>query len=615
MIEIPPKFAGMPPVHPKAREQGRLDAWQGAKGLAEDVRQYGQWMRDEAEKRIGHLYPKVKITPEMAEERPDLREYVGEELTVIAWLWARTVKSPNPAYRDIDVPLASTFWLSTKKGKEAYIEPVVNGGQYRFEVRVGLPDNVEYVKIGTKISRGSFRCLLSNTPILYSYIDDEANAGRMGSRLMAIVAEGRRERIYLSPTDDMETDAISSSVSLWKPETPCRGTFASNAQGRRYGFYTFGDYFTPRQLVALTTFSDLVGEARERVKADAIAAGMPDDGRGLEAGGGGATAYADAVAVYLGIAVDKASDKWSSIASWDVTRDNVRNTFGRQAIPMVWDYAETGILSDSGGSWINCIDWIWKVIASLPGTSNGFSQQADAQNQTLSNNKIISTDPPYYDNIGYADLSDFFYVWLRRSLKSILPSLFTTMAVPKAEELVATPYRHGSKQAAEAFFMEGMTKALHQLAIQAHPAFPVTIYYAFKQSETKDGGTTSTGWEAFLDAVMKAGFSVTGTWPMRTEMGNRMVGMGSNALASSIVLVCRKRDPNAPPISRTEFIRALRTELPEALKDMTGGKEGDNPDSHLWIWLRHPSAPVWRSTPGTRRYLRQTAPRYLSMMP
>jgi len=577
MIEIPPKFAGMPPVHPKAREQGRLDAWQGAKGLAEDVRQYGQWMRDEAEKRIGHLYPKVKITPEMAEERPDLREYVGEELTVIAWLWARTVKSPNPAYRDIDVPLASTFWLSTKKGKEAYIEPVVNGGQYRFEVRVGLPDNVEYVKIGTKISRGSFRCLLSNTPILYSYIDDEANAGRMGSRLMAIVAEGRRERIYLSPTDDMETDAISSSVSLWKPETPCRGTFASNAQGRRYGFYTFGDYFTPRQLVALTTFSDLVGEARERVKADAIAAGMPDDGRGLEAGGGGATAYADAVAVYLGIAVDKASDKWSSIASWDVTRDNVRNTFGRQAIPMVWDYAETGILSDSGGSWINCIDWIWKVIASLPGTSNGFSQQADAQNQTLSNNKIISTDPPYYDNIGYADLSDFFYVWLRRSLKSILPSLFTTMAVPKAEELVATPYRHGSKQAAEAFFMEGMTKALHQLAIQAHPAFPVTIYYAFKQSETKDGGTTSTGWEAFLDAVMKAGFSVTGTWPMRTEMGNRMVGMGSNALASSIVLVCRKRDPNAPPISRTEFIRALRTELPEALKDMTGGKEGTTP--------------------------------------
>jgi len=576
MIEIPPKFAGMPPVHPKAREQGRLDAWQGAKGLAEDVRQYGQWMRDEAEKRIGHLYPKVKITEEMAAERPDLREYVGEELTVIAWIWTRTVKSPNPAYRDVDVPLASTFWLSKKKGKEAYIEPVVNGDQYRFEVRVGMPDDPEKVKAGTKTSRGAnFRCIVSDTPITGDYIKEESKSGRLGAKLLAIVAEGVRGRVYLSPIPDQEMIAQDVKAE-WMPETPI--PYDTRALWIViYGFKRFGELFTPRQLVALTTFSDLVGEARERVKADAIAAGMPDDGRGLEAGGAGATAYADAVAVYMGLAIDRLGDRSSTICSWDSGYVKIRNTFGRQAIPMTWDYAEGNPFSDSTGNWQSMVEWVSKVIENSSANPDSYCINRDAQNQIISQYKIVSTDPPYYDNIGYADLSDFFYVWLRRSLKQIFPSLFTTMAVPKAGELVASAYRHGSKQAAESFFMDGMTKVLQNLAALAHPAFPVTIYYAFKQSETKDGGTTSTGWETFLDAVMKAGFSVTGTWPMRTEMGNRMVGMGSNALASSIVLVCRKRDPNAPPISRTEFIRALRTELPEALKDMTGGKEGTTP--------------------------------------
>lgn len=575
MIEIPPKFAGLPPVHPKAREQGRLDAWQGAKGLAEDVRQYGQWMRDEAEKRIGHLYPKVKITEEMAAERPDLREYVGEELTVIAWIWARTVKSPNPAYRDVDVPLASTFWLSKKKGKEAYIEPVVNGGQYRFEVRVGMPDDPERVTTGTKpAGRGSnFECLLSKTPISGKYIKEEAQAGRMGSVLMAVVAEGKRSRVYLPPTPQIE-DVVRQANPKWRPEQELIGKSAD--QLPLYGMSKYWQIFTPRQLVALTTFSDLVGEARERVKADAIAAGMPDDGRGLEAGGDGATAYADAVSVYLAFAIDKGANYWSSICAWHTGAEKMISTFGRQAIPMVWDYTEANPFCGSSGNFLLGVEQAREMIINVPARFISYAIQTNAASQNISLNKIVSTDPPYYDNIGYADLSDFFYVWLRRSLKDIYSSLFTTMTVPKAEELVATPYRHGSKQAAEAFFMEGMTKALHQLAIQAHPAFPVTIYYAFKQSETKDGGTTSTGWETFLDAVMKAGFSVTGTWPMRTELiGN--LKKNANALASSIVLVCRKRDPNAPPISRTEFIRALRTELPEALKDMTGGKEGTTP--------------------------------------
>nr|WP_256472472.1 DUF1156 domain-containing protein [Methanocalculus sp. AMF5] len=571
MIEIPPKFAGMPPVHPKAREQGRLDAWQGAKGLAEDVRHYGQWMRDEAEKRIGHLYPKVKITPEMAEGRPDLKEYVGEELTVIAWLWARTVKSSNPAYRDVDVPLVRSFWFSTKKGKEAWVEPVIrsDGSGYDFNVRMIGKPQVE----GT-VNRGGGTCIMSGSPMDFKYIRAEGKAGRMGDRLMAVVCEGRRGRVYVSPTAAMEAiarQAIPDNV----PDTD----LPKKALGFRiqeYGMIKWRHLFTPRQLVALTTFSDLVGEARERIKTDAIAAGMPDDDRGLEAGGAGATAYADAVAVYLAFAVDRMANTLCTISRWTSERQQTVTAFSRQAIPMTWDYPDVNPFAGAAGDYNISIEGVIKGIPNLP-VKPGIAIISDAVSQNYSIHKIISTDPPYYDNIGYADLSDFFYVWLRRSLKTILPSLFSTMAVPKAEELVATPYRHGSKKAAEAFFIDGMTKAIHCLAMQTNSAFPVTIYYAFKQSETKDTGTTSTGWETFLEAVLKAGFSITGTWPMRTELGNRMVGMGTNALASSIVLVCRKRDPNSPPISRTEFIRALRTELPEALKDMTGGIEGSTP--------------------------------------
>ncbi|MDR0779467.1 MAG: hypothetical protein LBF16_02085, partial [Pseudomonadales bacterium] len=572
MIEIPPRFAGRAPVGPRTdgERQTRLhEDWSGAKGLAEDVRRYGAWMRAEAEKRIGALYPQVEITAEMVATRPDLKPLLGQKLTVIAWLWARTVKSPNPAFSHVDVPLASTFVLSSKAGKEAYVQPVVEGDGYRFTVKVGTPP--ESAVGGTKISRGAFRCLLSDVPMKYEYIDDEANAGRMGARLMAIVAEGARGRVYLSPTDEHEAIARQAKPT-WKPETPCRGTFASNAQGRIYGFKVFGDYFTPRQLLALTTFSDLVGEAIEKCHQDAMAAGLPDDNAPLDADGRGALAYAQAVGVYLAFATDKCSDYWSSICTWHNSGEKMRNTFGRQAIPMTWDFAEANPYCDSSGNWMAMVDWSWKALAHTPARDAGIAKQIDAQTQGISASKLISTDPPYYDNIGYADLSDFFYVWLRRSLKSIYSNLFATLAVPKAEELVATPYRHGGKDQAEKFFLDGMTAALHNLAQQANPAFPVTIYYAFKQSETKDEkGTSSTGWETFLEAVLKAGFALTGTWPMRTELGNRMIGSGTNALASSIVLVCRQRAADAPTISRREFLRELNSTLPQALDEMTRG--------------------------------------------
>ncbi|MGE3509012.1 MAG: DUF1156 domain-containing protein, partial [Vicinamibacterales bacterium] len=574
MIEIPPRFAGKPPVNPEVRKDKTLFAreWNGAKGLAEDVRYYGKWIRDEAEKRIGALYPRIEVTSEMARGRSDLKPYVGKSLTAIAWLWARTVKSPNPAFANVEVPLASTFMLSTKAGKETYVEPVIEDGRYRFTVKTGKPRDLEAVKNGTKLARGAnFRCVMSGTPMAADYVRSEAQARRIGVRLMAIVAEGDHERVYLPPTDLHEA-VPRKAKPAWKPElkvpTPCHDV----DRLPMYGMPTWGDAFTPRQLVALTTFSELVQEAHARTHRDALAAGLSGDITPFRDGGTGALAYADAVAVYLAFAVSKMTNIGSSIATWMSDRGAFRETFARQAIPMTWDFAEANTFADTGGSFAIAIEKGAMAIDSFPSSTPAVSSQVDAASQSLSTGRVVSTDPPYYDNISYGDLSDFFYVWLRPSLRPFFPDLFATVAVPKAEELVATLYRHGSKAKAESFFLSGMTAAMHRLAEQAHPAFPVTIYYAFKQSERDgDAGISSTGWETFLNAVIEAGFGISGTWPIRTEGAGRLIAKDTNALASSIVLVCRKRAPDAPNATRREFVAALKAELPTALRRLQEG--------------------------------------------
>jgi putative DNA methylase len=576
MIEIPSKFAGRPPVNPNERRQPTLITreWRGAQGLADDVCYYGQWIRDEAKKRIGHLYPKIVITPAMAKERPDLIPHIGKKLTVIAWLWARTVKSPNPAFSHVEVPLVTTFILATKPGKEAYVEPVIEDRSYRFVVKVGKSEHPDATKNGTKLSRGAnFQCLISGTPIEGNYIKAEAINGRMGSRLMVIVAEGEHGRVYLSPTPEMGAIA-RSAIPEWLPDADLVGKCRD--QLPLYGMNTFADIFTSRQLVALTTFSDLVLEAHECVKHDALDAGVTDDGKSLSVGGLGATAYADAVVTYLGLSASKAADNNSTLCSWmpGIKYEVVRNTFSRQALPMTWDYAESNPFAESSGDFYEQVKRSITVfgVSLANAKAEGWSVQADAQTEADVSGCVVSTDPPYYDNIEYADLSDYFYVWLRRSLKSIYPDLFSTLAVPKTEELVATLNRHESKDEAEKFFLDGMTKAMCRLAEQAHPAFPVTIYYAFKQTES-DGvdGSASTGWETFLEALICAGFALSGTWPIRTERGVRTIGIGTNALASSIVLVCRKRDPNALIVTRGEFASVLKSELPIALAHLQGG--------------------------------------------
>lgn len=568
MIEIPSIFSDLPPVGP--HHVGQLkhsDSWRGAQGLAEDVRRYGAWVRNEAEKTLGDLYPKIEITDELAEDRSDLQAFVGESLTVIAWIWARTVKSPSPAFSHVDTPLVSSFILSNKKGNEAYVDTIVQGDNYYFKVRSGeIPSSA---KNGTKVGRGgNFKCLLSGSPIPVSYIRESGKSGTMDQRLMAVVAEGPTGRVYLSPPK-LHEDVACKLTPTWKPEIEINHN-PRDIRTQLYGLTKYSDLFTARQLITLTTFSSLIADTVSKCKSDCVNAGMADDGKKLSQGGRGATAYGEAIGLYLALAVNKLADRGSTLCSWDASRSSTRNTFGRQALPMTWDFAEPNPLSSSTGNFMGGVDWAYNVLNEMRPTVDGYAEQCDAVTQSLSQSKVISTDPPYYDNIGYADLSDFFYVWLSYGLKEIFPDLFSEPVVPKKQELVATPYRHGSKNAAEAFFLNGMKKAIQSMARQAHPAFPITIYYAFKQSETKSGdGTSSTGWETFLQAILDAGLSITGTWPMRTELSNRMVGAGANALASSIALVCNKRLPTARTISRREFLRELNSVLPEALEQMT----------------------------------------------
>lgn len=568
MIEIPPKFAGHPPVGPVPdgeKQQKMHEDWSGAKGLAEDVRRYGHWMREKAFKRIGHLYPKVKISSEMVEERPDLKQYEGEELAVIAWLWARTVKSPSPAFNHVDVPLVGSFYLSKVQGNEAYVEPVINGEEYFFRVHAKSPEEKELVKSGTKTGRSTFRCILSGAVVDGKYVKEKAKSEGLGTRLMAVVVQGKRGRVYLPPTEEQEVLAKSEEPSS-RPSNKISGQ-SQYIGTLAYGMENFSEIFTDRQTIALNVFSELVGELRSEINL-------------RNSKGASVALYADAICTYLGFAVSALSDRLSTLCSWDsggkTWGTKTRNTFSRQAISMVWDFAEVNPFSGQSGSWNNVLDYLIKGIV-LSGPVAGHAFQEDAITQNVSNNKVVSTDPPYYDNIPYADLADFFYIWMRKSLRSIHKDEFSTLATPKVNELVAFAYRHKSKDAAAEFFLDGMSKAFFKLSKTSHPAFPLTIYYAFKQAETKSGGTSSKGWEKFLEAVIGSGLSIDGTWPMKTELATRTRSSASNALASSIVLVCRKRETSAESISRRDFQRQLREEMPEALETMIGGKTGSAP--------------------------------------
>jgi len=542
LIEIPPKWAGRPPVFPGTAES-RLGGWPRATGLAEDVRRYGQWMRDEAEKRIAHLYPKAKL--------PD-----GSEANVIAWIWARTITCPNPACA-ATMPLVRSFWLSKKKDRPTWLRPVVEGKRVVFDVIVdksGPP-------VDGTVGRQGATCLACSTPVPLKYIRAEGQVGRMGQQLMAVVAEGQRQRIYLPATDEHV-----KAADVARPDDVPEAELPNNPRDFKtpnYGMRTFADLFTNRQLVALTTFSDLVGEARDLIAADAKRAGLPADE---------AKSYANAVALYLGLCASKMAVFHCSLARWRSDADKTAPAFGRQAIPMVWDYAESMPFAGAGGDWNGVVDGAVKTLISLPAKPIGTVQQVAAQVVQLERDIKISTDPPYYDNIGYSDLSDFFYVWLRRSFGAVYPNLMGTMLTPKAEELIATPYRFGGrKDRAEEHFERGFLEIFKRFRAAQSGEVPISIFYAFKQTEEEEAGTASTGWEKMLNGLLDAGLSVSATWPMRTESGSRLIGQKTNALASSIVLACRPRLEGAEAVNRRTFIAALKAELPQALRALQQG--------------------------------------------
>jgi putative DNA methylase len=579
MIEAPALFAGHRPVHPSAHvPKALLDrSWRASEGLAEDIRYYGAQVNEAAYRKVGQLYSALRVTEEMARTRPDLKRYVGQDLTPVAYLWARTVLSPNPAYADVQVPLVATYMLSSKDGKEVYVEPVIDGRAYSFTVRVGKPANATKVKAGTKLSGVNFECILSSAPISGDYIKSEGRAGKLGMRLLAIVAEGKRERVYLDPSPEIEALALAVNPD-WRPqgELPTRLTGGSCVP---YGLTKWADLFTNRQLAAAIAFAEAMEEVRQRVHADALRGAVRTSTLTVDAEEY-ARKYADAVALYLALALGRMVDYGSTICTWRAKDNAMRSSLAMQAIPMTWDFAEGSPFGGSSSGFEECVGVVATVVEMALPQGEGTVCQAAAQNVSLGGGRptVVSTDPPYYNNIAYADLSDFFYPWLRRSLRHVVPDLFTTLATPKAEELVATPHRHGGVEQAEAFFLNGMTAVMQNVVSQGHPAFPCTIYYAFKQSETSaDDGTTSTGWETFLDAVVRSGFSIGGTWPMRTEGDNRQVGIGANALASSVVLVCRPRSTDARTISRRQFTAELRAVLPAALEAMTRGAEDVRP--------------------------------------
>lgn len=534
MIEIPPKFAGQRPINPEARVRADYHGeWKGAQGLAEDVRYYGGWMKKRAFERIGHLYPKVKD------------EY-GQERTVIAWIWARTVKCPNPAC-GCEMPLVNSFILSKKKGKIIYVCPIITGTKISYEIKQGAP-----VIKGTIIRRKGAKCIYCDTIVDFSYIRKEAIVDKMSRQLLAIVVKNERGKGYIAPlSEHVNVANISRPLNYPESEIPDK---ALGINIKAYGFNMHADLFTNRQLTAMNTFCNLVLEAYAQIKYD-----------------GSSQEYAQAVCVYLAFAVDRCADFSNAVTRWVPTNEKVMNLFSRQTIAMTWDYPEANIFTDAVGGFSRVVNYISHCIPEPTLTRLlGAVSQADAQTRQLDEKIMVSTDPPYYDNIGYADLSDFFYIWLRQSLKGFYPDLFHTMLVPKTEELIANPFRfNNNAKDARIFFENGMVKTFKQIYHYTVNEIPITIYYAFKQSDgNTENGASPTGWEAMLQAIIQAKFVIMGTWPMRTEQSTRNRSIGSNALASSIVLVCRKRPDNAPMCTRRDFINALKRELKPALQKL-----------------------------------------------
>lgn len=563
-LELAPRWAGHPPVNPedRGRDVG-TQVWNGTKGLAADVRYYGRLVGERVVEKIGHLYPKVELPA----------EHGGGEANVVAWLWTRTVASPDPSARGAHVPLVRSFTLSSEKGKRIWVNPLVDkeNRTVRFEVRSSGEQRVK----GTVERRGA-KCLLSDAAIPFEHIRAEGQAGRLGARLLAVVAEGRRGKIYLSPTAVNE-ELAEVELPVDYPDTNLPDE-ALGFRVQKYGIRKHWQMFAHRQLVGLVTLSNLVREVRADVIKDALAADLINDD---------AAAYAKTVMTFLALGCDRCADFNNSLTRWSQTNQKVMNLFGRQAVPMVWDYAEANMLGKAVGAWSTCLGYVAdciEVLATGQIVTLSHGKQENASDSVETGHRLlVSTDPPYYDNIGYAVLSDFFYIWLRRTIGDLYNPLFDTVLVPKMTELTASPELFdGDKDKAKEHFESGFRKTFSKLRDRLDGRYPLTVYYAFKQDDEETGSgdeadelngvvDLTTGWETLLEALVSSDFTITATWPVRASQTWRMRSMGSNALASYIVLACRQRSPNAPRVGRNAFVAELKRELPPALRHLQQG--------------------------------------------
>lgn len=551
LVEVPPRFADLPPVHPMETDrEARLSTWDGAQGLAEDIRHYGAWMREQAKAAIGHHYPDVWRDPVARTGKA----------SVVAWIWARTVESPDPSW-DGHVPLVRS-WVLRKPGKgrpTVWIRPVVD--RHTETIRFNIEEGGD--PPGGTVGRQGATCLVTGTPIPFDYIRQKGVDGEMGQQLIAIVADAGTGRFYLEPSLDHE-HAAEAVKADWEPtsEMPAK---ALGFRVQAYGMTRHSQLFTQRQLKLMTTYSDVLTGVRQRIEGDALTAGLKKDNVRLRDAGAGAAAYADAVVTYLALGIDRLADISNAFCRWEASRTQVRNLFARQTIPMVWDFAEANPFGGAAGDFAVSLESIAKVVERLPARGHGEILQRDARARIKEvSNPVISMDPPYYDNIGYADLSDFFYIWMRRNLQEVWPDELSTLLTPKSEELIASPFRAGSRDAARMYFEMGMRDVFEAVASAQNTQYPATVFYAYKQKESDESGVASTGWETFLEALLGSGFAVSATWPVRTELiGALKKNMA--VLASSVVIAIRPRAKDAPLATRSEFLAALRSELPDAL--------------------------------------------------
>lgn len=573
LLEIVPRFLHVQPVNPQSRQGALVGGPQPGEGFTADIEYYAARVLETSRSKVGQFFPKYAVTAEQAAGRPDLRRFVGKTLTPLGWLSARTVRCSNPAC-GFDIPLVGSFWLSQKQGRRYWLEPVADDSRKRIAFRIGHGSGSAPPPTKMPGTGATFKCPACGELSGDRYLEEQGRAGRIGRQLMCVIADGGRSvgRVYLPPREDDER-AGRSAMPEWIPDVPIPD-YSQAMPTITHGVSTWADMFTPRQLLVLDTLAQAIRELRDAVERDAAEAGMEDDGRPLPEGGKGARAYADAITTFLGMALGKQANRTSAFCFWHTTGEKVEQPFAQQGIQKSWDFVESNPFGDSSGSWIKAVEYPLKVVKeTYSRISPAHVFQADAANVTIPRERImVITDPPYYDNVGYADLSDFFYIWLRRALPDVYPTLFGTVLTPKAHELAAVKHRFaGNKSEAERSFVDGFRAAFRNLAGMQHEDFPLCLFYAYKQKENRSGAKeVSTGWDTMLNGLLDAGLMVTATWPVLSESVETMK-KNKASLSTSIVLVCRKRPANAQTITRREFISLLKKEMPEALRALQAG--------------------------------------------